>query len=179
MLTVISGPSGCGKTTILKTVLEDPRIRRVVTATTRSPRPGEVHGRDYWFLSDAEFEALRAAGGLLESADNFGCSYGTPRSEVERPDDPRRVILDIDPQGFRAMKQTGTQVFGIFVAPPSLEVLQQRLHARGTETPEQLDRRIARVTSDLEAAREYDAVVVNDRLPDAVSAVKRLMGLGN
>ncbi len=177
MLTVLSGPSGCGKTTILRKVLEDARVRRVVTATTRSPRPGEVHGRDYWFFSDAGFESLRAAGGLLESADNYGCSYGTPRSEVERPDDPRQVVLDIDPQGFRALRKTGTPVFGIFVAPPSLEALKARLLARGTETPDQLDRRIARAAADLEAAREYDAVVVNDRLEAAVSAVKKLMGL--
>jgi guanylate kinase len=179
MLTVISGPSGCGKTTILRSLLADPRVRRVVTATTRQPRPGEVHGRDYWFLTEAAFEELRASGGLLESADNFGCFYGTPRSEVERPGDPRKVILDLDPQGFRALRKTNTRVFGIFVAPPSLEVLKERLRARGTETADQVERRLARAAADLAAASEYDAVVVNDRLEDAVSAIKRHLGLSS
>ncbi len=186
MLFVISGPSGSGKSTVLAEVLKDPRVRRVVTATTRAPRPGEVHGKSYWFLSKKEFAALRDSGGLLEYADNYGCWYGTPRSEVEPKGPaanagaspaPQTLVADLDPQGFRSVRSSGMQVVGIFVAPPSLTVLKDRLVARGTETETQTAIRLARAASDMAAAAEYDAVVVNDKLEDAVLAVKRHMGL--
>lgn len=177
MLFVISGPSGSGKTTLLREVLKDPRVRRVVTATTRAPRPGEVHGVAYWFLSTAEFCALRDSGGLLEWADNYGCWYGTPRSEVERPGDSRVVVADLDPQGFRSVRSSGLPAFGIFVAPPSEAVLKDRLTGRGTESPEQTRVRLARAAADMAAAAEYDAVVVNDDLGAAARKVRTLLGL--
>ncbi|MSR75772.1 MAG: guanylate kinase [Planctomycetes bacterium] len=179
MLFVISGPSGSGKTTVLAEVVKDTRVRRVVTATTRAPRPGEVNGKSYWFHTEAEFFALRDSGALLEWAENYGCWYGTPRSEVERKDDSRLVVADLDPQGFRALRSTGLKVIGIFVAPPSIAILSDRLGARGTETEIQKATRLGRAASDMAAAAEYDAVVVNDTLETAVSAVKRHMGLAS
>jgi len=173
---VVSGPSGAGKTTLYRAVLaRHPEIRFSVSCTTREPRPRETNGVDYYFLSAAEFEARVAAGAFLEHATVHGNRYGTLRSEVEgHIEAGRDVLLDIDVQGARQIRglvrntaMADVAVFA-FCAPPSLDVLKTRLEARGTDTPEVIVRRLARARVELTAWREYDWIVVNDQLDEAI-----------
>ena len=166
LLVILSGPSGVGKDTIIEAM--QARTQRsdrtyVVTCTTRDRRPNEIDGVHYLFRTRAEFEALRAAGGLLESADVHGQWYGTPRDQVtDALAAGRDVILKIDVQGARAVRAAVPDALMIFVVPPSPEALEARLHARSTETPEQLARRRRDAVTELARQAEYDHVVVNE-----------------
>jgi guanylate kinase len=166
---VISGPSGSGKTTLVQRALAaDPELVRSVSATTRSPRPGEVNGRNYWFLAREEFERRIAAGGFAEWAESFGNLYGTPAGPMRDALAAGRVLLlEIDVQGARQIRKAFPGAVFIFIKTPTFEVLAERLRARQTETPEQFEIRLARARQELAAADEYDHVVVNDRLDDA------------
>jgi guanylate kinase len=170
---ILSAPSGGGKTTIAKTLLaRRPDLGYSVSCTTRAPRPGEVHGRDYYFLSRSEFIAERERGAFAESAEVHGNLYGTLRSEVERVlGGGQHVVMDIDPQGARQFIRAFPQAVTIFVLPPSAEVLLERLRARKTENTAELASRLQSALQELQQVDEYEYVVVNDDLDRAVSSV--------
>ena len=154
-----------------------PQLQLSVSATTRAPRPGEQHGVDYWFLSEADFDERIAAGDFVEHASYSGRRYGTLRSELERrvaagvP-----VVLEIELQGARQVRAAMPEAVGIFIEPPSLDALRARLTGRGTDDPEQIAARLRTAESELAASGEFDHVVCNDRLEDAVSALEDVVG---
>ena len=168
---VITGPSGVGKGTLIRTLVEQiPELGLSVSATTRPPRPGEQEGVDYHFLSDDEFDARVRAGEFVEHARYSGRRYGTLRSELERriragvP-----VVLEIEVQGARQVREALPDAVQIFIAPPSEEALRTRLIGRGTDAPEAVERRLQTAREELAARDEFHHVVVNDRLEDAVA----------
>ena len=163
-LFIVSGPSGAGKGTLVKALLgRVPDVWLSVSATTRSPRPGEVEGVHYTFISPEEFEHLAQNDGLLEWAEVHGNRYGTPRALVEeKVAAGNQVILEIDPQGAFQVKQRWPESVLIFIMPPSWEELQRRLEGRGSETKEQVERRLATAKQELELVGEYDHVIIND-----------------
>jgi guanylate kinase len=165
-LVIISGPSGVGKDSIIEAMKRRaPRDDRhyVVTCTTRAQRPGEIDGVSYHFLSAEDFRRLRDTGGLLESAEVHGNWYGTPRDQVEAAlRSGRDAILKIDVQGARSVRRLVPQSLLIFVVPPSLAALEERLAGRSTETPDQLERRRRDAATELARQDEYDHVVVNE-----------------
>ena len=172
-LLVVSGPSGVGKGTLLRRVLGESDLPLVlsISATTRKPRPGEVDGENYYFLSFAEFEAKRLAGEFLECFEVFGTGtwYGTLRKTV---DDGLAaghwVVLEIDVKGAKKVKEQYPEAMMIFIEPKSLDVLRARLLGRGTETEEAMQRRLATATEELRHACEFDYRIVNDDLETAV-----------
>lgn len=179
-VTVISGPTAVGKGTVVQALrTRHPEVWVSVSATTRAPRPGEVEGRHYLFVSDAEFDHLIANDGLLEWALVHGSDrYGTPAAPVRAAVAAgRHVILEIEVQGARQVKQRLPEVRTVFIAPPTFDTLAERLSGRGTETPEQMARRLQTAASELDAAGEFDHVVVNDDLGAAVDQLVELLGL--
>ncbi|MFZ0531382.1 MAG: guanylate kinase [Propionicimonas sp.] len=179
-VTVISGPTAVGKGTVVQALrARHPEVWVSVSATTRPPRPGEVEGVHYLFVSREQFDDLVASGGLLEWALVHGVDrYGTPAGPVaEAVAAGRRVILEIDLQGARQVRDHLPGVRLVFIAPPSREVLTDRLVGRGTETAEQMARRLRTAEAELAAAREFDHVIVNDDLGSAVDELVELLGL--
>ena len=166
LLVIISGPSGVGKDTIIEALAKrerDPDYHYVVTCTTRRPRPGEVPGVSYQFLSQQQFRALRDAGELLEANQVHGNWYGTPRREVARAlADGHDVILKIDVQGARVVKGRVPDALLVFLVPPSMEALFQRLRSRATETADELEIRQRNAAIELARQGDYDRVVVNE-----------------
>ena len=182
-LIVLTAPSGAGKTTIARRLMSEvDGLRFSVSATTRDPRPAERHGVDYVFLSEAEFRQRVAADDFLEHEEVYpGRFYGTLKEAVEetaRRDDVRAVVLDVDVKGAINVKRLyGDAALTLFVAPPSLTALAERLHARGTETEQQVATRLERAKMELSYAGEFDAVVVNDDLETAVAeTIARVRG---
>jgi guanylate kinase len=169
MVFVITGPSGVGKGTLIRGVLEQiPELELSVSATTRKPRPGEHDGVDYHFLTHEQFAAHVDAGDFVEHATYSGNMYGTLRSELERRVDAGSpVVLEIEVQGARQVREAIPKAVAVFIAPPSLEGLRTRLVGRGTDTPDEVDERLATAEGELEARPEFGHVVVNDRLEDA------------
>jgi guanylate kinase len=162
-----------GKGTLIRGLLEQvPGLKLSVSATTRPPRPGEVDGRDYYFLSDDEFDERVRRGEFVEHAEYAGNRYGTLRSELERP--ARGIVLEIDLQGARQVRHALPDATQVFVAPPSLEELQRRLEQRGSDSAEQIRDRLALAPQELAAKDEFEHVVVNDDLDRAVEDVSRL-----
>lgn len=181
-LIVLCGPAGVGKGTVLGRVREQhPRIWLSVSATTRKPRPGEVDGVNYFFMTEQEFLAKEDAGEFLETADVFGLAhYGTPvKPVVEHLEQNIPVILEIDIQGARSVKQRagelGLDVMTVFIAPPSFEELKRRLVGRGTETPEQQAKRLETAKIELAAEPEFDKVIVNNVVDDAANELWNLI----
>lgn len=174
---ILSAPSGGGKTTIAKALLaRRPDLGYSVSCTTRAPRPGEVPGRDYYFMTRAEFLAERERGAFAESAEVHGNLYGTRRAEVERVlGGGQHVVMDIDVQGAVQFKRAFPQSVTIFVLPPSGEVLLDRLRARKTESPAQLAARLQSALQELQQVDEYEYVVVNDELERAVASVSSII----
>ncbi len=167
---VITGPSGVGKGTLIRTLRERmPELELSVSATTRGPRPGEADGVDYHFLSDAEFQRRVDAGDFVEHATYSGRRYGTLRSELDRRTGAGApVVLEIEVQGARQVRETMPEAIRVFIAPPSREALRTRLVGRGTDDAEQVTARLRTADAELAAQDEFAHVVVNDRLDDAV-----------
>jgi guanylate kinase len=167
ILIVVSAPSGGGKTTLVKAALAaDPQLSLSVSCTTRKPRQGEVDGVDYFFVSDEEFKARRERGEFAEWAEVFDHAYATPRAPLDAAIKAGRdVLLDVDIQGARSIKEAyPDDAVGIFVVPPSLAELEQRLRARGTDGEAQIERRLKRAREEVRATREpgvYDYRIVN------------------
>jgi guanylate kinase len=174
---VITGPSGVGKGTLIRALRERvPELDLSVSATTRRPRPGETHGVDYWFLSDEDFRRRVEAGDFVEWAEYSGRRYGTLRDELrQRTDQGVPVVLEIEVQGARQVRETLPEAVGIFIAPPSEEALRARLVGRGTDDAEQVERRLAVARDELAAKDEFAHVVCNDRLEDAADELERLV----
>lgn len=176
-LLVLSSPSGGGKTTIARALLQSRSdVGYSVSATTRPPRHGEQDGHDYHFLTGEEFERRVAAGEFLEHASYGGNRYGTLRSEIARVlGGGRHAVLDIEVEGARQVMERMPDAVRVFVLPPSAKVLVERLRARDTETPETRRIRLARAAEELLAVTEYDYVVINEHLRDAVSEVGAIL----
>ena len=176
MLIVISGPSGVGKGTIYHRLLDsDPSLTFSVSVTTREPRHDELDGVDYFFITDAEYEKLLAQDAFLEHADVHGNRYGTLQSQVdEKMREGRSVVLDIDPQGARQVMEKRPDCVSIFLLPPSVDKLRERLYNRNTETPEVIERRVNNARAEIAQMHMYQYAVVNDDLElayDQVSAI--------
>ena len=174
---ILSAPSGGGKTTIAKTLLGRRQdLGYSVSCTTRAPRPTEVPGRDYYFISRAEFLAKREEGAFAESAVVHGNLYGTLRSEVERVlTAGTHVVMDIDVQGAVQFMRAFPHSVTIFILPPSAEVLLERLRARKTESAAQLAARLQSALQELQQVAEYEYIVVNDDLERAVASVESII----
>ncbi len=177
LLLVVSGPSGAGKGTICQLVREQlPELGYSVSVTTRQPRPGEVDGVNYFFKSDAEMHKMIAAGELLEYAEVYGHYYGTPRRYVlDLLNAGRDVLLEIDIQGALQIKRSFPAGVFVFVVPPSLQELSERIHKRGTDSEEVIRRRLASASAELAYAAEYDYIVVNDIAEAAAQRVLTIM----
>lgn len=173
-LIVLTGPSGVGKGTLLQALLQKhPELYLSVSATTRQPRPGEINGEHYYFISRDKFEQMIEAGELLEWAEYAGNYYGTPRSPVERQiQQGQSVILEIELVGARKISQTFPEAFRIFIMPPSLEELQRRIRSRGQDSEEAIARRLEHARAEIEAAGEFDLRVVNDDLEKALRRIE-------
>ena len=174
---ILSAPSGGGKTTIARMLLgKRPDLGYSVSCTTRAPRQGEVPGRDYYFMSRAEFIAKREQGAFAESAEVHGNLYGTLRAEVERVmSGGQHVVMDIDVQGAVQFVRAFPLSVTIFILPPSAEVLLERLRGRKTESPAQLAARLQSALQELQQVDEYEYVVMNDELERAVSSVESII----
>jgi len=173
---VLSAPSGAGKTTIARRLVGDlDHFTFAVSATTRSPREGEIEGQHYHFVTPEEFDAMIEADELLEWAEVHGERYGTPRSYVETAQAARKhVMLDIDVQGALQVKERTADPILIFILPPSVEVLLERLEHRGTESRKQVLRRLRNARREIAEASRFDYLVINDRIEDAVGAVRAI-----
>jgi guanylate kinase len=174
---VITGPSGVGKGKLIRTLLDRvPEVELSVSATTRRPRLGETHGVDYHFLDVTEFDRRVAEGEFVEHATYSGRRYGTLRSDLEqRLARGVPVVLEIEVQGARQIDETMPEAVRIFIAPPSEEALRARLVGRGTDSPEDVEKRLASAREELRAQREFPHVVRNDRLEDAVAALEEVV----
>ena len=177
LLAVISAPSGGGKGTIMKELFaKDDNLRLSVSATTRAPRPGEVDGTHYYFISREEFESLINQGKMLEHAEYVGNYYGTPRGPVEDwLAEGHDVLLEIEVQGGAQVKKIMPECVSIFVLPPSMKVLEERLRGRGTEEEKTLQERLSTARQEIPHVKEYDYIVFNDRLEDAVEDILAIL----
>ena len=181
-LTVLAGPTAVGKGTVVTELRKrHPALFVSVSATTRQPRPGEADGVHYHFVSDEDFDALVAGGQMLEWALVHGTHrYGTPRGPVQdRLDAGYPALLEIDLAGARQVRQAMPEARLVFLAPPNWEELVRRLIGRGTEDAQEQERRLATARTELEAAGEFDHVVINDTVASATAQLERLMGLGS
>ncbi|MCC6503236.1 MAG: guanylate kinase [Deltaproteobacteria bacterium] len=174
---IISAPSGAGKTTLCRMAAAHfPEIRNSVSYTTRKPRPGEVNGRDYWFIDDETFDRMVAAGEFLEHAGVYGRRYGTSRKDLEALlEEGFSVILEIDVQGAASIRKTLKGGVYIFILPPSLKACEQRLVDRGKDSPEDIRKRLKIAEEEIKSAPSYDYLIVNDDLGRAFEDLKAVM----
>lgn len=177
-MVLISGPSGAGKSTLCRRLIRDPNVEFSVSATTRAPRPGEVDGRDYYFLTPQQFRAKTAAGEFIEQAEVHGNMYGTLRAPMERAIEAGRIyLLEIDVQGANQIKAQQIPGLFLFIEPPNAETLRKRLVGRGTDSTEVVERRLAKAQDEMRERVKYDHVIVNDDLERALNEVRELIGL--
>lgn len=176
LLIVISGPSGTGKGTVCKALLDKNDFWISVSATTRSPRVGEIDGKSYYFLAKEEFVSKISNDDFLEYAEVYGNFYGTPKSKVlEMIEQGRDVILEIDIQGALKVKDNYPEGVFIFILPPSMEELKNRITKRGTETPESLMTRFKSAYKEINYVSKYNYAVVNDNVEDAVRKIESIV----
>ncbi|TVS05570.1 MAG: guanylate kinase [Rhodobacteraceae bacterium] len=179
LLIILSSPSGAGKSTLAKRLMTwDPEIRFSVSATTRAPRPGEQEGREYYFRSRHEFEAMIAAGEMLEHAEVFGNFYGSPKGPVVAAmDEGRDTLFDIDWQGGQQVRNStlGQDVVSIFVLPPSINELESRLRGRAQDSDEVIAGRMRKSRDEISHWAEYDYVLVNDDLEATAEALQGII----
>ena len=175
-LIVLSGPSGVGKGTIAKILVErNDDIALSISCTTRSPRPKEKHGREYFFISREEFLAKIAENDFLEYDEHFGNYYGTPKSFVQEKLNEKSVVLEIDVVGALNAKKAFPDSALVMIVPPSVEELKRRLQSRKTETDEQIENRLSRLEYELSFKDKYDFVVVNDNVDEAVAELENIL----
>ena len=175
-LLVISGPSGVGKGTIVKAIKARCNdVVESVSCTTRAPREGETHGKEYFFLSKEEFLRRIADDDFLEYDEHFGNYYGTPKSFVKEMLKEKSVILEIDVVGALNAKKTIPESVLIMIAPPSVEELKRRLVGRGTETDEDIQNRLSRLEYELSQQDQYDHVIINDDLEQAIGQIEEIL----
>jgi guanylate kinase len=176
-LFVFAAPSGAGKTTLVHAVVtKHPELRFSISYTTRKPRRNEANGVDYLFVDEPEFMRLRDRGELLEYAEVFDHYYATSRSQVEKHlADHRNVILEIDWQGARQVRESMPECVSIFILPPSVEELERRLRDRRTDSPEVIERRLRDALSDMSHWDEFDYVIINDELDRAVADLEAVL----
>lgn len=174
---VITGPSGVGKGTLISGLMRElPQLQLSVSATTRAPRPGERDGVEYHFLLGEEFDRLEREGGFIEHASYAGRRYGTLRSELEgRQSEGIPVVLEIEVQGARQVRAAMPDALQVFIAPPSLEALRERLRLRGTDDEQEVARRLAVAEEEIAAQREFSHVIVNDLLSEALGELVELV----
>ena len=178
-LIVLTGPSGVGKGSLVKQLLaRHQEIWLSVSATTRFPREGEIDGEHYFFLGRARFDELVRDAGFLEWAEFAGNCYGTPSKEVqEKLDNGKSVLLEIELEGARQVRRTFPEALQVFLAPPSFEELQKRIRGRATDSEEAIQQRLLRAKEELKSQNEFDAVVVNDDLKEALVELEKIIGL--
>ncbi|NJL44595.1 MAG: guanylate kinase [Leptolyngbyaceae cyanobacterium SM2_3_12] len=173
-LVVFTGPSGVGKGTLLRALRQRyPALKLSISATTRQPRPGETDGKDYYFVSREQFEAMVERGELLEWAEFAGNLYGTPKAPlIQQIEAGDWVILEIELEGARQMRKTFPTALQLFVLPPSLEELEQRIRQRGKDADDAIERRLQRALVEIEAAPEFDIQIINDDLETALQQLE-------
>ena len=175
-LFVISGASGVGKSTVLKRVMEERKdLTFSVSATTRAPRPGEVDGESYYFVTKEQFEAMIARGEFLEYDAHMDNYYGTPAAQAEEKMKKGSVILDIEPNGAFNVRKAMPDAVLIFIAPPSLEELHRRLSGRGDTSEEQMKLRLERSVWEMEQSKKYDYIVINDQVETCADEILKII----
>jgi len=174
---VVAAPSGAGKSSLVNALLkQDGSIRLSVSLTTRAPRPGETHGREYHFVSGEEFAACQARGEFLETAEVHGNWYGTSRPWIEQQlADGHDVLLEIDWQGAQQVRRHFPRAVGVFILPPSMEALKARLEQRGQDRPEVIARRLNAARGEIAHAPEFDYVVINERFEQALAELAAIV----
>ncbi|NJM70322.1 MAG: guanylate kinase [Scytonema sp. RU_4_4] len=173
-LIILTGPSGVGKGTLMRSLLQrHPQLHYSVSVTTRSPRPGEMNGKDYYFVSRREFEQLVAAGELLEWAEFAGNYYGTPREAVmNQVRSGKRVVLEIELKGARQIRASYPGALSIFILPPSMSELEKRIRGRAQDSDEAIARRLRHAQEEISAADEFDIQIVNDDFENALNSIE-------
>ena len=179
-LFIITAPSGAGKSSLIKSIIEEGKIELSVSATTREPRINEVHGQDYSFLSINEFQKLIDQNSFLEYAKVHEHFYGTLISQVSKKlDTGIDIILDIDVQGFYQLQEKNIEYTSIFILPPSLDILRERLKDRATESTSSIDIRLLNAKKEIKAAPYFDYLVLNDNFEDALSKLRGIFETNN
>ena len=181
-LIIFAAPSGAGKSSLIKKIIEisEEKLELSVSATTRAPRKGEIHGKDYFFISDNEFNELKDKDAFIECANVHGNQYGTLKSFVhEKMEEGISVILDIDVQGFAQIREAIEDMVSIFIIPPSLDELKNRLILRGLDTNDAIEKRLLNALEELKHAESFDYIVLNDNFDNAIDQLSSIIFTNN